>query len=100
MKISVLFKIASLLSLTLLLGACKPGNESPEIVITPPAANVNSVQEDRRLAAFFDEVFERNVSQSPEFQAYLGRKTEDYGRWDDFSDEQAQRQNQQTAADL
>ena len=56
--------------------------------------------EDARLAAFFDEIFKRNVAESPMFQAQLGMKTADYGRWDDFSDAEARRQNERTKRDL
>ncbi len=100
MKIAKPLKFFCLLIPALFLGACERNNETAKTEVTVPVEAVNPAQEDERLAAFFDEIFERDVSQSPMFQAYLGRKTEDYGRWDDFSDEYAQRQNQQTAADL
>ena len=94
------FKCFSLLLLVFFLGACERNTETTETAVALPVTTLDTAQEDQRLATFFDELFERDVSESPMFQAYLGRKTEDYGRWDDFSDEQAQRQNQQTAADL
>ena len=56
--------------------------------------------EDARLAAFFEEVFQRGVKDSPIFQAYLGIKGPDYGKWNDFSDEEAQRQDELTKQDL
>lgn len=56
--------------------------------------------EDQRLAAFFDEIFQRELSESPTFQAQLGMKTERYGEWDDFSDAEAIRNNEQTIGDL
>ena len=49
---------------------------------------------------FFDEVFEREVSQSPEFQTRLGRRTNQLGQWDDYSDEFAAERIAQTKADL
>lgn len=96
--------LSGLLIIALLLSACGPGTETstqssnsgPE----KPVTTASPDQEDQRLAVFFDEIFERDVSQSPEFQAVLGRKTEDYGRWDDYSEAYAQSQNEQTAADL
>ena len=100
MKKASLFRIFSLMLVVSFLGACERSTEAPVSDTTAPAATADSEQEDQRLAAFFEEIFERDVSQNPEFQAYLGRKTEDYGRWDDYSDEFAQVQNQQTAADL
>jgi uncharacterized protein (DUF885 family) len=56
--------------------------------------------EDERLAAFFEEVFQRNLKDSPIFQAYLGIKGPDYGKWNDFSDEEAQRQDALNKQDL
>ena len=55
--------------------------------------------EDDRLAAFFEEVFERRVAESPIFQSRLGR-TKSGGEWDDFSDAHSEKQNTQTKRDL
>ena len=52
--------------------------------------------EDARLAAFFEEVFQRNLRDSPIFQSQLGMKGPDYGKWGDFSDKEAERQNELT----
>ncbi len=100
MTIRNLFKTLSLLTLVLILGACERNTETSGAGANLPVTTANPDQEDQRLAAFFEEIFERDVSQSPEFQAYLGRKTEDYGRWDDYSDEYARTINQQARADL
>ena len=100
MKNTTSLTILCLLIPALFLGACERSNETVETNVSTPAPMVESVTEDERLATFFDEIFERNVNASPMFQAYQGLKTEDYGRWDDFSDEYAQFVNQQTAADL
>ena len=56
--------------------------------------------EDQRLMAFFDEVFQRNLKDSPTFQSQLGMKGPDYGKWGDFSDTEATRQNDLTKQDL
>lgn len=56
--------------------------------------------EDERLAAFFEEIFQRELSESPIFQSQLGMKGERYGEWDDFSDAEAVRDNEQTIGDL
>jgi len=64
-----------------------------------PAAAVEQT-EDQRLAAFFDELFQRNLRESPMFQAQLGMKGPDYGKWDDFSDARAVMLNERTKADL
>jgi uncharacterized protein (DUF885 family) len=100
MKAVDLFKLLCLLIITLILGACERSTEPSVTEQTTPPTSIDAAQEDQRLMAFFDELFERDISQNPEFQAYLGRKTEDYGRWNDYSDAFAQLENQQTAADL
>lgn len=65
------------------------------------ATETSQVQtEDARLAAFFDEIFQRNLKNSPIFQSQLGMKGPDYGKWDDFSDAEAQRQNEEIKKDL
>ena len=65
-----------------------------------PADTEEAQSEDARLAAFFEEVFERGLKDSPTFQSQLGMKGEDYGKWDDFSDAEAIRQNDLAKADL
>ena len=100
MKVTNIFQSFCLLMFVLFLGACERSTETSDKGTTEPVTTVSPDQEDQRLAAYFEELFERDVSQNPEFQAYLGRKTEDYGRWDDYSDEYAQTQNLQTVTDL
>jgi uncharacterized protein (DUF885 family) len=100
MHLAQALKVLSILSFALLLSACERSTETSVTTSPPPATSANPDQENQRLTAFFEEIFERDVSQNPEFQAYLGLKTEDYGRWDDYSDAYAQTQNQQTEADL
>lgn len=100
MKITTPLKLFCLLLPALFISACERSNETIETHAATPAPAVNPASEDERLAIFFDEIFERDVNASPMFQAYQGRKTEDYGRWDDFSDEYAQFENRQTAEDL
>ncbi|MGH8204939.1 MAG: DUF885 domain-containing protein, partial [Steroidobacteraceae bacterium] len=56
--------------------------------------------EDERLAEYFEEVFQRGLKDSPILQAYLGMKGPDYGKWNDFSDEEAQRQDALNKRDL
>ena len=53
---------------------------------TPQQAT--DVEEIRRLEAFFERSFARELERSPEFQTALGIK-EDYDRWDDRSDTKA-----------
>lgn len=74
---------------------------TPAFAQSEPAAVEAAAQtEDQRLAAFFEEIFQRNLKNSPIFQSQLGMKGPDYGKWDDFSDTEAQRQNEETKADL
>lgn len=73
---------------------------SPAIAQTEKPAEASVQTEDERLAAFFDEIFQRNLKESPLLQSQLGLKGPDYGKWDDFSDAEAQRQNEQTKNDL
>lgn len=64
------------------------------------AATTQAATEDERIAAFFEEVFQRNLKDSPIFQSQLGMKGPDYGKWNDFSDAEAQRQDALTRKDL
>ena len=48
--------------------------------------------ESKKLNNWFQENFEKDVSDSPMRQTYLGQKTDDYGKWDDISDKAAQKE--------
>jgi uncharacterized protein (DUF885 family) len=63
-------------------------------------AAAQTATEDDRIAGFFEEVFQRNLKDSPVFQSQLGMKGPDYGKWNDFSDQEAQRQDALTRRDL
>jgi uncharacterized protein (DUF885 family) len=65
-----------------------------------PVQTEEAQTEDARLAAFFEEIFQRNLANSPIFQSQLGMKGDDYGKWDDFSDAEAIRQNDEVKSDL
>jgi len=67
---------------------------------TAEDAGAKPATEDDRLNAFFEEVFQRNLKDSPVFQAQLGMKGPDYGKWGDFSDQEANRQNELNKGDL
>jgi len=71
---------------------------APALAQDTPAAQ--PATEDARLAAFFEETFQRGLMDSPIFQSQLGMKGPAYGKWDDFSDAEAQRQNALTRGDL
>ncbi len=88
--------LAAATSLTLLSAPAYAGHhEAGEA-----AAEAEAQTEDQRLAAFFEELFQRDLANSPLFQAQLGMKTERYGEWDDFSDAEAIRQFEETKDDL
>jgi uncharacterized protein (DUF885 family) len=69
------------------------------ILLLVPALSL-AATEDERLGAFFEEVFQRNLKDSPLLQSQLGMKGPDYGKWDDFSDAEAIRRSQLVADDL
>ena len=52
---------------------------------TGPDVTAESESESRRLNEWFEEKFEQALARSPEFQTFLGRKT-DYDKWDNVSD--------------
>jgi len=70
------------------------------IAFTAEEPSAAPATEDVRLSAFFEEVFQRSLKDSPILQAQLGMKGPDYGKWNDFSDAEAQRQNELTRRDL
>lgn len=100
MPVSKFLRYAVPIVLMSFLGACKPAAEIPETAVSETGPAPANTKEDQRLATFFEEVFERRVSQNPEFQAILGIRTADYGSWNDYSDEFAQMEDRQSAADL
>lgn len=100
MKTTQLSRLIFMFLTVLFLGACERSAEPTGTTTAEPETTANPINEDERLATFFEEIFERDVDQSPEYQAYLGRKTEDYGRWSDYSEQYAEFQNQQTGGDL
>ena len=54
---------------------------------------------DEAANKFFEKTFQRSVSRSPMLQTYLGIK-DDYGKWDDISDERAQEDYELAKQDL
>ncbi len=95
-----LLKLFALLLFSFLLNACERSVEPQVAQTSEPGKDQPDMQADQRLASFLDAIFERDVSQQPEFQARLGRKTADYGRWNDYSEDYAVFRNQQVAEDL
>jgi uncharacterized protein (DUF885 family) len=58
-----------------------------------------ALPEDQRIDEFFEAVFEREISLSPIRQSSLGRKTDQLGKWDDFSDKATAQRVDRTHAD-
>ena len=93
-------KFLLLFLISLFLGSCERSSETAGKTAAELETQSLSINEDQRLAVFFEEIFERDVDLSPEYQAYLGRKTEDYGKWDDYSEAYAETRIQLVASDL
>jgi uncharacterized protein (DUF885 family) len=91
-RMSAIGKVSALAGAVLVLGFMR----APLVTAQETPAST----EDQRLAAFFEEVFQRNLKDSPIFQSQLGMKGPDYGKWGDFSDTEAIRQNELTKQDL
>ena len=70
------------------------------VILAIGVVTTASATEDDRLNAFFEEVFQRNVKDSPILQSQLGMKGPDYGKWGDFSDAEQMRQNELVKQDL
>ncbi len=96
MKNSLKLALAAGTAFALVAGAQAQAQATP----AGPAAAETAQTEDERLSAFFEELFQRNLAESPMFQSQLGMKGPDYGKWNDFSDAEAVRQNERTKGDL
>lgn len=68
-------------------------------VLAAAAASAAEPAHNEALHRFFQESFDKDVAESPIFQGYLGIK-EDYDKWDDFSEEQAAKENARTEVEL
>ncbi|WP_370335128.1 DUF885 family protein [Parvularcula marina] len=94
-----------------LLVACSGDKEAEDKPAAPVPAETSSTQapsaeemaamaeEDARLATFLDAKFEEQLALSPEFQTYLGRKT-NTDKWDERTDEADERQRELLEAQL
>lgn len=70
--------------------ACSPAPETS--TQTAKSENQQSTQsESQRLSTFFENTFQEDVKDSPLWQSYLGIKW-DYGKWDEISEERADKQ--------
>jgi len=82
-----------LIKLTFLLGiifftSCK--NETTNNTISTEQIKEAS----KKLNDLFQKAHEEDVADSPMWQTYLGQKTEDYGKWNDLSDNKKQKKLQ------
>ena len=98
----ILFSLATVLALSVALQACDresgPGSAPPASTTNTPATE--TISEDQKLTAFFEGVFQRTLDRSPQLQAQLGIKTDDYGSWNDYSDAFAVESNELAKQDL
>ncbi|GER03022.1 hypothetical protein JCM17846_07040 [Iodidimonas nitroreducens] len=73
---------ASALALSIAVSACdNAGNQNNQTSQSESPASEQVQTESQRLYSFFEQAFEEDLARSPMRQAYLGRKTEDYGKW-------------------
>ncbi|MEE9273129.1 MAG: DUF885 domain-containing protein [Robiginitomaculum sp.] len=82
----ILLITAGLLSPLLMLGACSQQKDN-SIKIEPPAktnAQTQTLTQNEKLDAWFEEIFQRELKKSPMFMTTLGIKT-DNNKWDDES---------------
>ncbi|WP_438865358.1 DUF885 domain-containing protein [Neptunicella sp.] len=99
--------LACLLTGALVLASCSqpPSTDSTDRLKTDaeqPTVEYSAKQianESDKANAFFEQVFNQQVSRSPEYQTYLGMKS-DNDKWDDNSDENAKRELEFTRQDL
>ncbi len=101
-KISATMLLLGAGSLGLL--ACKPTDQptavASDAIQNDTANTVALTSEDVRINAYFEEIFNREVTQNPNFQTRLGVKTERQSEWSDTSDAFAKQELQESQADL
>jgi uncharacterized protein (DUF885 family) len=87
-----------LLASTGLLAACANTTESAEVstpgspaaqAVTEAGERAEDIRNSAELARFFEAYDQASLAMSPQFKAYRGIKDEDYGKWDEFTDEAA-----------
>ena len=102
-KSAVAFAVCAVGLSTTLLSGCNPAPEdAPKHAQQASVDKPESVkqQEDKRLVAFIEARFDRLVAQSPNLQSYLGINNGAQSTWSDTSDALAQKQLENTKADL
>ena len=66
----------------------------------PPLVPAIERSETQKMHAFMDELYERNVAAWPQWETELGRKTDQQGEWNDYSDAYADEQLELARIDL
>ncbi|MGB0495882.1 MAG: DUF885 domain-containing protein [Kangiellaceae bacterium] len=85
---------------TALFGCDKPASTTQPVAEKEATAAVEKQQtESEKANALFEKIFMDGVMRSPMFQSYLGIKT-DQDKWDDFSEENAERELEITKENL
>lgn len=95
MKSKILASVA--VSALLALTGCGEGNNEQNTAVKTEQATQQT--ESERLNAFFEEIFNRELMESPEFQTRLGMKN-DYDKWNDRSEEADAEDQEQRKGDL
>jgi len=74
--------------------------QAPPAPVAEPAAPADQRTETQKMHAFMDEAYERYVAAWPEWETALGRKTDQQGQWNDYSDAYAASQLEAQRQDL
>ncbi|MCW8093053.1 DUF885 domain-containing protein [Alteromonas sp. ASW11-130] len=83
-----IWKVTPLAVLISGLMACSPAPETKtQTTVAEMATESTQQSESERLSAFFERSFQEDLDRSPLFQSYLGIKGEQYGEWNDESEE-------------
>jgi uncharacterized protein (DUF885 family) len=98
-----LFLCCSLALCSIFLASCDGNNSlqpAKSSAAEPAPAQAIERSETQKMHAFMDEVYERNVAARPQRETELGRKTDQQGEWNDYSDAFADAQLELARLDL
>ncbi|GAA0858980.1 DUF885 domain-containing protein [Aliiglaciecola litoralis] len=85
-----------ILSFMIILG----GSKANLVFAAGSSAKATILSQDARLAQFFEDIFQRNIANSPDRQTSLGLKTERQGLWTDISDDYSKARTEEVKQDL
>ena len=92
--------LVALATSIILLGGCNQVLQSPEPLQLQTSASSEQIKAHSAQAnELFEQVFQENLMASPMGQTYMGIK-KDYGKWDQLTEAQDQKDHQKTIADL